>query len=270
MKRLLSICLFLLFVSTLGAENNILMMATTTSTDNTGFLDYLQKKVKKDLNINLRWLAVGTGKALRHGENCDVDVLLVHAENEEKKFMEKGYGIKRVQFMYNDFVLLGPINDPLNISGMDILDAMKKIFNNGKIKFVSRGDESGTHLKEKELWLKCCKNIPLNKTYYIENGRGMMETILMSDEMEGYTLADRSTYLMYKNNIKNYRLKIISEGNELLRNPYSIIVINPKKCPNVKLENANKFLQWLLTKETKQYIEEYSINGEQLFKIIYK
>jgi tungstate transport system substrate-binding protein len=100
MKRLLSICLFLLFVSTLGAENNILMMATTTSTDNTGFLDYLQKKVKKDLNINLRWLAVGTGKALRHGENCDVDVLLVHAENEEKKFMEKGYGIKRVQFMY--------------------------------------------------------------------------------------------------------------------------------------------------------------------------
>ena len=245
-------------------------MATTTSTDNTGFLDYLQKKVEKDLNIKLRWLAVGTGKALKHGENCDVDILLVHAEKEEKKFMEKGYGIKRVQFMYNDFVLLGPVNDPLGISGMDIIDALKKIFNNNNVKFVSRGDESGTHLKEKELWLKCCKKIPINKTFYIENGRGMMETILMADEIEGYALADRSTYLMYKSKIKNYRLKIIIEGNELLRNPYSVIVINPKKCPNVKLKNANKFLEWLLTEETKKYIEQYSINGEQLFKIIYK
>lgn len=270
MKRLFFVCMFMFVAIIIYAESNILMMATTTSTDNTGLLEYLAKKAEKELNIQLKWIAVGTGMALKHGENCDVDVLLVHAEREEKKFMEKGYGLKRVQFMYNDFVLLGPLNDPLEISGMNVNDALRILFNNKNVKFISRGDESGTHIKEKELWLSCCKKIPTDKKWYIENGKGMMETILMADELNAYTLADRSTYITYKHKMDNPRLKIISENAEILRNPYSIIIVNPEKCPNVNINEANKFLKWLLSKETLAYIEKYSINGEKLFNIIYK
>jgi len=167
-KRTIFCMYILLIISISFAENKILMMATTTSTDNTGLLDYLGKKAEKDLNIQLRWIAVGTGKALKHGENCDVDILLVHAEKEEKKFMEKGYGVKRVQFMYNDFVLLGPIEDPLHISGMNVISAFRLLFNNQQVKFISRGDESGTHIKERELWLQCCKAVPVDKKWYVE------------------------------------------------------------------------------------------------------
>ncbi|MDY6820876.1 MAG: substrate-binding domain-containing protein [Deferribacterota bacterium] len=266
--RFLYLVLIVLFcaVNIYGAENDLLM-ATTTSADNTGLLEYLSDKAKKDIGIELKWVATGSGKALKHGMNCDVDVLLVHSEKKEIEFMNKGYGKRREQFMYNYFVLVGPKSEKNFFKKKNILNTLKYIKENG-LKFISRGDESGTHIKEKELWNKCCGSVPENKKWYIENGLGMIETLLMANEMKAYTLSDMATYLTFKKRVKRNNITILVGKSRELKNPYSIILVNPENCENVKYKLANKFIDWLISKKTLDYISQYTIDGKQLFYIL--
>ena len=175
------------------ANAETLMMATTTSTQDTGLLEYLQPIFKKDTGIDLKWISVGTGKALAHGKDCDVDVLLVHAPALEEKFVADGFGVDRHQVMYNDFVLIGPAADPAGVKGKDIPAALKT-FAEKKIPFVSRGDNSGTHNTEKQLWKVAGMEVPgKDATWYIDAGQGMMATIRIAAEKDGYTVTDRGS-----------------------------------------------------------------------------
>ncbi|WP_457755985.1 substrate-binding domain-containing protein, partial [Thermodesulfatator indicus] len=217
MKKLafLLIIMLCLFVGQgFAGEKKVLRMATTTSTDNTGLLDYLAPMFKKDTGIELQWIAVGTGKALRLGQNCDVDILLVHAPPAEKKFVAAGYGINRREVMYNDFVIVGPPEDPAGIKGLSVKKALKKIAAK-KATFVSRGDDSGTNKKELALW-KMAGIDPkkLDKEpWYIQTGQGMLATLNVAAEKKGYTLTDRGTYIKLEYNHKgNPPLVILVEG----------------------------------------------------------
>jgi tungstate transport system substrate-binding protein len=246
-------------------KDGVLMMATTTSTDNTGLLDYLAPLFKKDTGIDLRWTAVGTGKALELGKNCDVDVLLVHAPDAEKKFVEAGFGTGRRQIMYNDFVLIGPASDPAGLKGKGVKDAMGLIRSHQAI-FVSRGDNSGTHKKEHTLWRSAGLPIPEKEPWYLQAGQGMLATINMAAERNGYTLTDRGTYIKYEDNHKgNPPLKILVEGDPLLLNQYSVIPVNPKNCPKAQKDLALRFSDWIAGKEGQQLIKDFKILGKQLF-----
>lgn len=251
-----------LFTGLLEAKE--LMMATTTSTDNTGLLDYLAKDFKKDSDIELKWVATGTGKALKLGEACDVDVLLVHAKNLEEKFVKKGFGVKRIPVMYNDFVLVGPEKDRAKIRGKSICEALRGIAQS-KVLFFSRGDESGTHKKELFLWKKCNLN-PEKAKWYRETGQGMLATLRIAGELGGYTLTDRGTYIKYSSNHDdNPPLKILVEGDKELFNQYSVIAVNPKACPKVRYELANEFIKWITSKKVQKKIANFKLLGKQLF-----
>ncbi len=176
-----------------GAE---LLMATTTSTDNTGLLDYLMPSFTAKTGVGIRWIATGTGKALKLGENCDVDVLMVHAPQSEKNFVDNGFGIDRTQVMYNDFVLIGPMEDPADIKGERVFEALQKIRYSNKV-FVSRGDNSGTYKKERNLWKLADIPIPEEQAWYKQTGQGMLATINIAADLNGYTLTDRGTYIKY-------------------------------------------------------------------------
>jgi len=246
-------------------KDDVLMMATTTSTDNTGLLDYLAPAFKKDTGIELRWTAVGTGKALELGKNCDVDVLLVHAPEAEKKFVDEGFGVGRREIMYNDFVLIGPPSDPAGIKGKTVKDAMSLIRSRQAV-FISRGDNSGTHKKEQSLWKSAGLPVPEKVPWYLEAGQGMLATINMAAERNGYTLTDRGTYIKYEDNQKgNPPLKILVEGDPLLINQYSVIPVNPKKCPNAKYDLAMRFSDWMAGQKGQQSIKAFKILGKQLF-----
>ncbi|MGA7878391.1 MAG: substrate-binding domain-containing protein [Desulfoferrobacter sp.] len=263
--------LALMFILALGltplvnAEDQVLKMATTTSTDNTGLLDYLAPRFKQDTGIELQWVSVGTGKALELGKNCDVDVLLVHAPAAEKKFVDEGYGVDRREVMYNDFVIIGPKDDPAKIKGLSAADALKKIAKD-KATFVSRGDDSGTNKKEIALWKKAGILGIDKEAWYIQTGQGMMATINVAAERNGYTLTDRGTYITYENNQKgNPPLVILVEGDPGLFNQYSVIPINPKKCPDTKFELAKKFSDWMASPPIQKFIGDFELMGKQLF-----
>ncbi|MBW1901435.1 MAG: extracellular solute-binding protein [Deltaproteobacteria bacterium] len=256
----------LLFTASACAENKkVLMMATTTSTDNTGLLDYLAPKFKKATGIELRWTATGTGKALKLGENCDVDILMVHAPPAEKKFVEEGYGVDRSEIMYNDFVIIGPAADPTGIKGKDIKDALK-ILKNKQVTFVSRGDNSGTHKKELSLWKAAELQVPDKEGWYIQTGQGMLTTINISAERNGYTMTDRGTYIKWEDNMDgNPSLKILVEGDKALLNQYSVIAVNPKHCPNVKYDLATKFIEWMTGPEAQRMVKDFKLLEKPLF-----
>lgn len=263
--------LTLMFILALGltplvnAEDQVLKMATTTSTDNTGLLDYLAPRFKQDTGIELQWVSVGTGKALELGKNCDVDVLLVHAPAAEKKFVDEGYGVDRREVMYNDFVIIGPKDDPAKIKGLSAADALKKIAKD-KATFVSRGDDSGTNKKEIALWKKAGIAGIDKEAWYIQTGQGMMSTINVAAERNGYTLTDRGTYITYENNQKgNPPMVILVEGDPELFNQYSVIPINPKKCPDTKFELAKKFSDWMASPPIQKFIGDFKLMGKQLF-----
>jgi tungstate transport system substrate-binding protein len=254
-------------VSPVAAERtgNVLMMATTTSTDNTGLLDYLAPELKKDTGIELRWTAVGTGKALELGKNCDVDVLLVHAPEAETRFVEEGFGVGRREIMYNDFVLIGPGPDPAGLKGKGVKDAMSLIRSRQAV-FVSRGDESGTHKKEQALWRSAGLPVPEKEAWYMQAGQGMLVSINMAAERGGYTLTDRGTYIKYEDNHKgNPPLKIVVEKDPGLQNQYSVMAVNPKNCPKAQYELAMKFSDWIAGQRGQQVIKEFKILGKQLF-----
>lgn len=184
---LLAIAVLLVFTTLSLASDKSLMMATTTSTDNTGLLEYLAPHFEKETGINLKWTATGTGKALKLGQNCDVDVLLVHAPSAEKVYIEKGYGKDRQEIMYNDFVIIGPEPDPAGIKGKSVSDALAAIKTHTAL-FISRGDDSGTNKKEKLLWKTAGIPLPDKEAWYIQTGQGMLATINMTQEKKGYTI----------------------------------------------------------------------------------
>ena len=251
----------------ISEDAKVLRMATTTSTDNTGLLDYLKPFFKKDTGIDVQWVAAGTGQALKLGENCDADVLLVHAPATEKKYVAAGFGINRREVMYNDFILIGPENDPAGIKGKSVHDALIAI-QHSKSPFISRGDKSGTNIKEIELWKNSGLPVPDKESWYVQAGQGMLATIQMAEERHAYTMTDRGTYIKYETLQKgNPPLKILVEGDHLLRNLYSVIEVNPAHCHNVKLDLAKAFSEWMARPSTQKLITDFKLSGKQLFFI---
>ncbi len=259
------LCLSLLFLSGTALSADELMMATTTSTDNTGLLDYLAPHFEKATGIDLKWTAVGTGKALAMGKNCDVDVLLVHAPPAEKTYVEDGHGVDRTQIMYNDFVIIGPAEDPAGIKGKSVAGGLEAI-KNQKATFVSRGDNSGTNKKEILLWETAGLPVPEKESWYIQTGQGMLATIRIAAERGGYTMTDRGTYIKYEADQKgNPPLVILVEGDKTLINQYSVLAVNPERCPDAKYDLAGKFSDWMAGKEAQQLIADFRLLDKQLF-----
>jgi tungstate transport system substrate-binding protein len=254
----------MLLATSLSAKDS-LMMATTTSTDNTGLLDYLAPKFEKDTGINLKWVATGTGKALKMGASCDVDILFVHAPASEKKFVDSGFGVNRQQVMYNDFVIVGPKSDPSAVNGFTPSDALKKI-RDDKSNFFSRGDNSGTNKKELSLWKEAVSIAPDNESWYVQTGQGMLRTINMAHEKNGYTMTDRGTWIKYMSQKADANnMKVVVEGDKTLFNQYSVVTINKDKCANVKPELAAKFSSWVTSGATQVTIAEFRLLGKALF-----
>ena len=255
---------FLLPASSMAGDK-ILMMATTTSTDNTGLLDYLAPKFQAATGIELKWTATGTGKALKLGENCDVDILMVHAPSAEHKFVADGFGTDRREIMYNDFVIIGPAEDAAGIKGKSIKEALQTIKAKQAV-FVSRGDNSGTHKKELSLWKAADMPVPEKESWYVQTGQGMLATINIAAERNGYTMTDRGTYIKYEDNLKgNPPLKILVEGDAVLLNQYSVIAIDSKHCPQTKYDTAEQFIDWITGAEAQQLIKDFKLLGKPLF-----
>ncbi len=247
------------------AESPSLLMATTTSTDNTGLLDYLIPEFTKDTGIELKWTATGTGKALKLGQQCDVDVLLVHAPPAEQKYVADGYGKNRREVMYNDFVIIGPAADPAGIKGKNVLQALNAVKEKGAV-FVSRGDNSGTNKKELLLWKNANLPAPDKETWYVQTGQGMLSTINIAAERDGYTMTDRGTYIKYEaNNNGNPPLKILVEGDDILLNQYSVLAVNPGNCPDAEFDLAMTYSNWMAGVHAQQLIKDFKLLGKQLF-----
>lgn len=241
-----------------------LMMATTTSTQDSGLLEYLNPIFQKETGIELKWVAVGTGKALQIAKDCNADVLLVHAPASEKKFVAEGHGIDRRQIMYNDFVLVGPKADPAKVAGKPTAEALKTIAT-AKAPFVSRGDQSGTHKAELALW-KASNLAPDKEPFYISAGSGMIATLNMAAEKNGYALTDRGTWIKFDGQQKGKNpLKILVEGDKALFNQYSVITVNPAQCPKTKADLGKKFEDWWVSPTTQKNIANYKLEGKQLF-----
>ena len=247
-------------MGTVFAEPIHLKMATTTSTENSGLLAKLLPPFEEKYNIKVDVIAVGTGAAMKLGENGDVDVVLVHARAAEDKFIEEGYGVNRRDVMFNDFIILGSSDDPAEIKGeSNVILALKKIAD-CKAYFVSRGDDSGTHKKEKSLWQKA--EITPEGKWYMEIGQGMGAALQVANERQAYVLCDRGTFLAYKNKIG---LIILSEGDAQLFNPYGIMAVNPARYSHVKYMEAMQLIAWVTSVEGQKIIGEYKKEGEILF-----
>ena len=246
------------------ADNGVLLMATTTSTEDTGLLDYLQPLFKEATGYDLQWTAVGTGEALKMGEDGQVDIVLVHAKASEEEFVANGFGVERFPVMYNDFVVVGPI-EPLEKT--DDVAAFFGAISEQQLPFVSRGDDSGTDKKEKKIWEGLGID-PAANPNYIESGQGMGATLTMANEKEAYCLSDRGTWLKQSMDSENeYTLDIICEGGKELLNQYGVIAINPEKYPEVNNEAANAFIEWITSDEVQKLIGEYGVDtyGQALF-----
>ena len=269
MYRKLFIVLIILALGLVGVQSagaaDVLRMATTTSTANTGLLDYMLPMFQKDTGIEVQFVAVGTGKALKLGQNCDVDILMVHAPAAEKKFVDAGYGMDRREIMYNDFVIIGPESDPAGVKGMKVAEALQKIAEK-KAGFASRGDDSGTHKMELSLWVAAgFKGAPKGE-WYMESGQGMLKTVVLAEEKQAYTMVDRGTYIKYTANAKgNPDLKVLVEGDKILFNQYAVILIKPSNCPKVKVELAKKFSDWVTSAKVQKAIADFRLMGMKLF-----
>ncbi len=263
MKKLFTLLSFILLslVSLQSsADTERLKLATTTSTDNSGLLAVLHPPFEKENNVKVDVISVGTGKAIRLGMNGDVDVILVHAPGAEKKFVGGGYGIEREAVMHNDFVIIGPEDDPANLSEAgDIKDAMSRLIKSNHV-FVSRGDDSGTHKKEKKLWQTI--DTKPSGDWYLSVGQGMGVVLRIADDKDAYTLTDRGTYLAYKDKIK---LKVLFENDAMLYNPYHVILVNPEKHPHTKIDLARKYSAFIRGEEGQELIRNFKVNGKTLF-----
>lgn len=246
--------------SAAAPANARIRLATTTSTENSGLLSYLLPIFQAKTGYTVDVVAVGTGAALKLGENGDADVVLVHARAQEDAFVAAGHGVDRRDVMYNDFILLGPASDPAGLaSAKTAVEAFSRLSSTGSV-FVSRGDKSGTHIKELDIWKAA--GIQPTGAWYKEAGQGMEQVILMANSMPGYTLADRGTWLAVKGKTS---LKICYEGDKVLFNPYGIIAVNPAKWPGANYAGAKALIEWITSREGLKAIESYKMNGEQLF-----
>ncbi|HSH34867.1 substrate-binding domain-containing protein [Schnuerera sp.] len=245
-------------------ESKRIILSTTTSTQDSGLLDYILPEFEEKTGIEVDVIAVGTGKALQMGKDGEADILLVHAKASEEEFVAEGHGLERRDVMYNDFVLVGPGEDPLKLkenTPNNILEGLKTIAEN-EFTFVSRGDDSGTHKKELSIWKEA--NIEPEGEWYLEAGAGMGDVLKMADEKQGYTITDRATYL---NMMDTLELEVIIEGDANLFNQYGIIPVNPEKSDKINAEGAKEFMEWLLSDETQELIGEYGVEefGMPLF-----
>lgn len=249
--------------TTLRADDKSIIVQSTTSTANSGLYDHLLPKFKKKTGITVNVVAVGTGQAIKNARNCDGDVLLVHAKPAEEKFVADGFGAKRSDLMYNDFIIVGPPADAAGISGMkDGPAALKKIAE-AKAPFASRGDESGTHKKEKALWKAAGVNpSSASGKWYRETGSGMGATLNAGVGMGAYVITDRATWISFKNKSD---FKILVEGDKALFNQYGVIPVAKDKCPSVKFDLAQSFADWLVSDEGQDAIATYKVQDQQLF-----
>ena len=259
-KAVFLFAISMILISSVYASPVHLKLATTTSTENSGLLGVLLPPFEEKFGIKVDVIAVGTGQAIKLGENGDVDMILVHARAAEDKFIEEGYGVNRRDVMFNDFIILGPSNDPAGIKEeRNVTLALKKIAD-CKAYFVSRGDDSGTHKKEKILWQNA--KISPEGEWYMEIGQGMGATLQVANERQAYVLCDRGTFLAYKDKID---IIILSEGDPLLFNPYGIMAVDPARYPHVKYIEAMQLIAWVTSGEGQKIIGEYKKEGEILF-----
>lgn len=267
MKRTIaSLCMALMVLwAGVALAGDSVMMATTTSTDNTGLLDYLAPMFQEETGVELKWTAVGTGKALKMGEQCDVDVLMVHAPASEMKFVDAGFGVDRRLVMYNDFVIVGPAADPAGVKGMSADDTMKAIAG-AKAFFASRGDNSGTNKKELSLWKDAGLAVPDGEVWYVQTGQGMIKTLNIAGEKGAYSMTDRGTWIKFVDTHKgNAPLVIVSEGDKAFFNQYSVMAINPAHCPDVNNPMALKYMDWIVSDKAQMAINKFELLGKKLF-----
>ncbi len=266
-KQLQTLLLSLLIMITqsAAAEDNsitepLIRLATTTSTENSGLLNHLLPAFHAASGYKVHVIAVGTGKALRMGKDGDVDVVLVHAPEAEASFVDAGYGDHRHIVMYNDFVVVGPANDPANIhTAAHITAAMEKLAAAQSL-FISRGDDSGTHKKENQLWKTA--GIDPHNSWHREAGQGMGKVLQIATELDAYTLTDRGTWLAYHD---KSTLKLLFEGDEALHNPYGIIAVSARRYPDINHTGALALIKWIRSKEAQQLIGDYRIDETRLF-----
>ncbi|WP_174549293.1 substrate-binding domain-containing protein [Cupriavidus nantongensis] len=244
-----------------AAQAGEIRLATTTSTENSGLLKHLLPRFEQKSGVKVKVIAVGSGKAMKMGEMGDVDVLLVHARKMEDAFVAAGYGVNRRDVMYNDFIVVGPASDPAGIKGgKDVLAGFRKLAASGS-KFISRGDNSGTDVMEKDYW-KQLGIEPKGQPWYVNAGLGMGEVLTMAAQMPAYTLSDRATYGAYR---AKTGLAIAIEGDPKMFNPYGIIAVNPARHPGINYKDAMKMVEWITSKEGQDAIAGYKVEGEQLF-----
>lgn len=246
-----------------AAAGKTLILATTTSTQDSGLLDYLLPDFTAETGIEVSVIAVGSGQALQMGKDGDADVLLVHSPAAEKTFMDDGDGVRREDVMYNDFVIVGPEDDPAKIKGLATAAEAFTIIANAKAFFISRGDDSGTHSKEKAIWKAA--GIEPAGDWYISAGQGMGAVLTMAQEKPGYTLSDRATYLAQTQS--GLTLQVMVEGDKLLLNPYGVIAVNPAKNAKIQNDLANQFIDWLISVPVQQKIQDFKKAelGQSLF-----
>lgn len=262
-KAIVLVALGVALASVPAEKAPFITLSSTTSIENSGLLDYLIPRFRDRTGIDVRVVSVGTGRALKLGETGDTDLILVHHRPSEEAFISKGYGVKRLEVMYNDFIIAGPREDPLNIRKEGRLERVLTLIYEHKMPFVSRGDESGTHKKEMELWALLGVDVQqYSGRWYHETGAGMGTTLNIANGMGAYVLADRGTWFSFKN---RNGLALLFENDPLLHNQYSIIQINPERHPHTKSKEAARFTDWLASSEGQQMIASFTLNGQQLF-----
>lgn len=261
-RRLWLLCMAACLGAAVQAQEKTIVMASTTSTEQSGLFGHLLPAFKAASGIDVRVVALGTGQALDMGRRGDADILFVHDQAAEEKFVADGWGLKRSPVMYNDFVLIGPKSDPAGVRGQDIVAAMGQLAA-GKAEFISRGDKSGTHAAELRFWKAAGIDAPTTKVAgYKECGCGMGPALNIAASANAYVLADRGTWLSFKNRAD---LGVLVEGDKRLFNQYGVIVVNPARHPHVKKEQAQAFADWVLSPAGQAAIAGYRIGGEQLF-----
>ncbi|MBS7610220.1 substrate-binding domain-containing protein [Candidatus Bathyarchaeota archaeon] len=260
-----------IYSSYLSSEKSIIILATTTSTYDSGLLDYLIPIFKNKYNYEVHIIPVGTGQAIEMAKRGDTDLILVHSKQLELEFLNSGYGIHRIGIMYNDFIVIGPVEDPAGIKDlMNVTEAFQRIAKKGaegKALFISRADKSGTNMLELSIWRKL-GSIPSNKpqTWYLETVGGMGTVLRMANEKGAYTITDRATWLSFKNQLKN--LAVLVQGDVALLNPYAIILVNPEMYPQRNYKGALILTKWLISEEGQNLIANFRKEGETLFKPI--
>ena len=243
-----------------AADDEIVRLATTTSTYNSGLLDYLLPVFESEHPYQIQVIPVGTGKALRMGQDGDVDLVMTHAPGAEREFVEAGYGVNPQGVMYNDFVIVGPVSDPAGVEGSeDVAEAMADIANSDAL-FISRGDDSGTHKKELKLW--DAAGLAVDFEGYRSVGQGMGKVLQMANELQGYTLTDRGTWLAMQDKLD---LALLVEGDDRLFNPYQVILVNPERYDDLNTEGARALAQWLISDKGQALIDDFRLNGQVLF-----